>query len=60
MREQGQQISSLLTCFECEIWRPEMRSIKKSFSCKGIMGFSEEEKKMDVKEKMSLLQKERV
>ena len=37
-----------------------MRSIKKSFSCKGIMGFSEEEKKMDVKEKMSLLQKERV
>ena len=29
MWEPGQQTSSLLTCFEFEIWRPAMRSIKK-------------------------------
>lgn len=41
MWEQGQQTSSLLTCFEGEIWRPEMRSITKS-SCSARWRFSEE------------------
>ena len=41
MWKQGQQTSSLLTCFEGEIWSPGMRSITKS-SCRARRRLSEE------------------